>query len=391
MSIEGGVFSSTIEGGRAGARIDVRSDGARATTTTGQELVVAYDGATLELGGDSGTMVFLRSTDKATTIFAEGPALLDALAAAPAIAAKARDLRAQMAKKQARGRAGWIVAATLVGAVVASAVVGVVWLRGHAVEMIPWAVDEKLGELGAASVMADEEKVAAPDAEAELTKLVDKIAFVAPDSVPDDDEKNVKLEVAIIDDDVVNAAALPGGKIFVYRGLLRRFARHGEEGQRALVGVLAHEVAHVMQRHGVAQLVGNVGILALVQLALGDVSAILVAATAAIATSGYSRVHETEADADAVASLRALGLSPEALARGFELLAEGPKETTTGPVKGPDVEMPSILSSHPDTAGRVAAARAAAAGAAERPGAIAALEVDFAKIFAAVGDEKKGE
>lgn len=391
VGIEGGVFSSKVEGGRAGASLEVRQGSARARTPTGIEIEVALAGATLELGGDSGRMAFLRSADREATLFTEDPAFLDALASAgdAALAARAVSLKKQAGARRARGRAGWVVAGTIAAVLVVGVVGGVAWLRGHAVEMVPWEVDEKLGDLGAAQVLASEEALQAPQSAIEIQKIVDKVALVANDSVRAEDEEKVRFEVTIVADDVVNAAALPGGRILVYEGLLRRFAKHGDEGKRALIGVLAHEVSHVMQRHGVAQLVGSVGILALVQLMFGDVSAILVAASAALATSGYSRVHETEADRDAVASLQALGLSPEALARGFELLSEGWKETADGPVKGPDVEMPTILSSHPDTAARVAAARAAAQGVVEKPGAMEALGVDWTKLYAPVA--AKGE
>jgi hypothetical protein len=59
------------------------------------------------------------------------------------------------------------------------------------------------------------------------------------------DNPELKFRVRVIDADVLNAFALPGGYVFVYRGLLE-----AAETEAELVGVLAHEVAHVTSRHG---------------------------------------------------------------------------------------------------------------------------------------------
>lgn len=59
------------------------------------------------------------------------------------------------------------------------------------------------------------------------------------------DMPDLDFHVQVIDADVLNAFALPGGYTFVYRGLLE-----ATENEAELVGVLAHEIAHVTGRHG---------------------------------------------------------------------------------------------------------------------------------------------
>lgn len=59
------------------------------------------------------------------------------------------------------------------------------------------------------------------------------------------DMPNLDFTVTVIDADVMNAFAVPGGYIFVYRGLIEQ-----TETEAELAGVIAHEIAHVTSRHG---------------------------------------------------------------------------------------------------------------------------------------------
>jgi predicted Zn-dependent protease len=59
------------------------------------------------------------------------------------------------------------------------------------------------------------------------------------------DMPDLKFTVQVIDADVLNAFALPGGYVFVYRGLIE-----ASENESELAGVLSHEIAHVTSRHG---------------------------------------------------------------------------------------------------------------------------------------------
>lgn len=75
-----------------------------------------------------------------------------------------------------------------------------------------------------------------------------------------------KWEFVVIDKDVVNAFCLPGGKVFVYTGILELTTSNDE-----LAAVMGHEVAHALLRHGgermstamVAQLAGQAGAIAI--------------------------------------------------------------------------------------------------------------------------------
>eukprot|EP00250_Pteridium_aquilinum_P020656 c24899_g1_i3 orf=159-1286(-) len=74
--------------------------------------------------------------------------------------------------------------------------------------------------------------------------------------------KKMKWEVLVVDKDVVNAFCLPGGKIVVFTGLLKRFPRDEE-----IATVLGHEVSHVVARHGAERMTRHLYVI-LIQLFL---------------------------------------------------------------------------------------------------------------------------
>ena len=130
----------------------------------------------------------------------------------------------------------------------------------------------------------------------------------------------------ILDSEEINAFAAPGGFIFITRGMLK-CAKH--EG--ALAAVLAHEIGHVQEKHGLQSIQKSRITSALTDLALkgvqykaGEASFILSSSLAifegsindivtTMVTNGYSRAFEKEADQAAVTILRRVGYDPNSL------------------------------------------------------------------------------
>jgi Zn-dependent protease with chaperone function len=144
-----------------------------------------------------------------------------------------------------------------------------------------------------------------------------------------------------------NAFALPGGAIVITDGMVAAAERHGL-GDDALVGVLAHEIGHVVHRHTtrmlVEQAVLNVGL----GLAMGDVSSLLSVGGSLLTGLSYRRGHEREADCFAVALMGKAGLPTTAMADlllGVE--AEHAKKEKAPASEAGFVE--SLLSTHPET------------------------------------------
>ena len=97
-----------------------------------------------------------------------------------------------------------------------------------------------------------------------------------------------------------NAMALPASTIIVTDGLVQ-LARDDRE----ILGVLAHEAGHIDGRHTLRGLIQNSLISILLAFVAGDVSAIAAAASSSLLEASYSRDLEREADAYAIATLRA--------------------------------------------------------------------------------------
>ena len=97
-----------------------------------------------------------------------------------------------------------------------------------------------------------------------------------------------------------NAFALPGGKVVMTDGIVKAAADQGLPDD-ALVGVLAHEIGHVVYRH-TTRMVVEQGVLNMgLGLALGDVSAVVSTGASVLTGLAYSRSHEREADCFAIA------------------------------------------------------------------------------------------
>jgi beta-barrel assembly-enhancing protease len=114
-----------------------------------------------------------------------------------------------------------------------------------------------------------------------------------------------KLRVRVINSDVLNAIALPGNQILVFKGLLD-FTHEPNE----LAGVLGHEMGHLQLDHPMRLVIRESGTAFLIGLVMGDIfggSAISIAGTGLL-VSAFGRDAESAADAEAVTLMRQAGL-----------------------------------------------------------------------------------
>lgn len=115
------------------------------------------------------------------------------------------------------------------------------------------------------------------------------------------------FEVHILDDDEVNAFALPNRRIIVFSGLIAR-ADNPEE----LAGVICHEIAHIQLNHVMKKLVKEIGLSVLVSIASGSGSIeIIKEAGRLLSSSAFDRELEREADIMAVDYLIGANITPE--------------------------------------------------------------------------------
>jgi len=136
------------------------------------------------------------------------------------------------------------------------------------------------------------------------------------------DARGLAWTFTVVDSKEVNAFALPGGWVYVNRGLIERATDMSQ-----LAGVMAHEIGHVTQRHSVQQLQqaqgANAGVTLLCTLTKvcesgASQAAINIGGTAMFAK--FSRTDEAEADAEAVSTTVKAGISPRGIPAMFRTL-----------------------------------------------------------------------
>jgi Zn-dependent protease with chaperone function len=142
----------------------------------------------------------------------------------------------------------------------------------------------------------------APDGRRALARLAARL-----DVQPDE------LNIRVVDIDLVNAVALPGGNIVIFRGLLAE-----ADGPDEVAGVLAHEIAHVRNRHVTEAMLRQFGVGLLVATVGGSTGGNV----ESVLSLSYSRGAEREADADAIQALKRAHVSPLPTARFFDRLAK---------------------------------------------------------------------
>jgi len=138
------------------------------------------------------------------------------------------------------------------------------------------------------------------------------------------ERSDLEWRFRIIDSREVNAFALPGGFIYVNRGLIERTDQLDE-----LAGVLGHEIGHVVQRHSVQQLEKQTktGVAVeigcrLTDLCNSDVARAAIQVGGAALFARYSRQDEAEADSVALEYVIDAGIDPRGIPSLFEKLIE---------------------------------------------------------------------
>jgi predicted Zn-dependent protease len=133
------------------------------------------------------------------------------------------------------------------------------------------------------------------------------------------DRKDITYQFAVIDSNMVNAFATPGGYIYLYTGLLKVMDNEAE-----CAAVIAHEISHVVARHGIKRLQAAIGVSLLQELILGEsAEAINTAVNVGLGLTfaSYSRSNENEADRYGIQYMMQAGYHPDAAISMFEKLA----------------------------------------------------------------------
>jgi predicted Zn-dependent protease len=210
------------------------------------------------------------------------------------------------------------------------------------------ATNPVTGNLELSLISEQQEKALGAEADAQLVAdtgviedaaLAEYVASVGRTMVPVSHRPDLGYAFRVLDDPQVNAFALPGGYVYVTRGILAYL-----DSEAALAGVLGHEIGHVTAKHGVKRYSQQVLLGIGLQLAgsLGDAleEYVGVAGVAAqLLLLKYSRDQERQSDQLGVEYASELGYDTRDMAGFFDTLAR------LSPAGG---RLPAWVSTHPE-------------------------------------------
>ena len=162
-------------------------------------------------------------------------------------------------------------------------------------------------------------------------------------------EVSFDYKFKVVQDDSVNAFAIPGGRVYVHTGLMK-----AAQSESEVAGVMAHEISHAVARHSTRMMTQQYGYSLVLQMLLGQNQGLLTQmASSLVSNAGqmaYSRSMENQADYLAVETMMKTGYDPGALIAFFQKLQVAEK-------KSPGT-LERFFSSHPVTAERIAEVKA---------------------------------
>jgi hypothetical protein len=299
----------------------------------------------LEISEDASTLAAWAYDDIRRADSPTGTLRLSCLAA-PALArleirdaALAEEVLARCAKvdDNARGRrgvaviVGWSLAAA--ASIVAVVLFGLPLAADRLTPLVPAAFERRLGDVADAQVKGVFDGKVCDNAAGQ--KAFVKLMTAIRESAGLD----TSVQSGVLSSSVPNAFALPGGKVYLFNGLLAK-AENADE----IAGVLAHELGHLKHRDNLRGLIRDSGTSFLIGLLFGDItgSSVLIFGSRTLVTSSHSREAEQNADSFAIDVMHRLGRPAKPTG---ELLLR---------VTGKEAKGLSIISSHPLSEDRLA-------------------------------------
>ncbi|MEH2537623.1 Zn-dependent protease with chaperone function [Bradyrhizobium sp. AZCC 1577] len=226
---------------------------------------------------------------------------------------------------------GWSLAAA--ASIVAVVLFGLPLAADRLTPLVPEAFERRLGDVADSQVktMFDAKVCDNAAGQKAFTKLVTALRESAG--------LDTSVQSGVLSSSLPNAFALPGGKVYLFNGLLAK-AENADE----IAGVLAHELGHLKHRDSMRAMIHNGGTSFLIGLLFGDItgSSALIFGSRTLVTSSHSREAETDADSFAIDVMHRLGRPAKPTG---ELLLR---------VTGKEGKGLSIISTHPLSEDRLA-------------------------------------
>lgn len=293
------------------------------------------------LGTKADDVLLSLEPDGAETLFVADPAFSrQLLELAPTLSA---------ARQRWRGLRPGLTAV----AAVLAATVGLWFFELHPAQavarLMPQPTRKALGQQVISSMARNRKACETPAARDALDRLTLRLTTAAA--------QPIAVRAVVLDWEVINAFAVPGGQIVLTRGLVQT-ARTSDE----VAGVLAHELGHAIEYHPETGLVRAMGLAAVSQLVFAGSSGTITDVGLLLTHLRYTRIAEREADAHAMRLLKAAGISPKGFGDFLARVDGRPPNPKTPPKDAPARDttpnMLEVISTHPPTAERIAVVRA---------------------------------
>jgi Zn-dependent protease with chaperone function len=227
---------------------------------------------------------------------------------------------------------GWSLAAAV--SIVLVVLFGVPLAADRLTPLVPESFERRLGDVadGQVKTLFGGKVCDNADGRLAFVKLVNALREAAG--------LDTSVQSGVLATPIPNAFALPGGKVYLFNGLLAKADNVDE-----VAGVLAHELGHLSHRDSLRGVIYNGGTSFLIGLLFGDItgSSALIFASRTLVTASHSREAEQDADSFAIETMHRLGRLAKPM--GELMLRVTGKEGDKGL---------SIVSSHPLTEDRLA-------------------------------------
>ncbi len=366
-------FHDSLPNGRSSGELLVTPAGFQFRCAAGA-VDIPFRGAELRLGGASDRLVFISNPARpGWSVYTDDRGLI-----ADPLLAQQPELQPALSGMRRKRAGGWLatlaIALLLLGLPLAL-LFNIDVFAGMAAKRIPAEWEEGLGKRVFAQYEIGAELIEDKAMVAQLEKLTGPLEQQI-------EKPRYPFRFHIAKDTQINAFALPGGYVVINSELILR-ARTADE----LLGVVAHEMSHVTEQHGMRSVITSAGVLLIAQALLGDVAglaATLASAAPLLLNQSYSRGFEKQADKRGVELLQRARIDPLGMVRFFELVQAEEKKRqekirkTTGDRTADVLEGASkFLSTHPQTQERIEAIRRMAA---KKPGPYVNLDAEFLRL-----------
>lgn len=194
--------------------------------------------------------------------------------------------------------------------------------------------EERIGAIATKAIIAENKICANPNGQQALEKLTKILAFYT--------KSDLKFTPIVINSSNINAFAAPAGNIIIYSQLIEKSASEAE-----LAGILAHEMGHIVFRHGMENITRTLMTSFIIDVLTGGGGSSLYLGAQAFNLK-YSRTKEAEADAYALEILTAANINPQGLYDFFSKIDGEENQHGT---------LLDFLSTHPSNTARISSIR----------------------------------